>query len=258
MKPPLLKIEHLVKRFGGLAAVNHCNFEIAQNSITALIGPNGAGKTTLFDLMTGVLEHDSGEIFFKGNPLGNLPAHRRSQRGIARTFQAIRIFPELTALENIMLAFPENRERFLDCFRPIKKWQAQLKHRALELLEKIHLHEKAHTPAGSLSYGQQKLLEIMRAAATDAELFLLDEPAAGVNRTMLHTIISLIKQLHADGKTVIIVEHDMGFVMELSQRVIVMDYGKEIAEGTPEEIQKNPKVLEAYLGNRSESLTPKA
>jgi branched-chain amino acid transport system ATP-binding protein len=237
-----------VKRFGGLAAVNHCNFEITQNSITALIGPNGAGKTTIFDLITGVLEHDSGEIFFKGKPMGNLPAHERSRLGMSRTFQAIRIFPELTALENIMLSFPENRERLRDCFWPSKKWQMKLRHRAFELLEKIHLHEKAHTHAGSLSYGQQKLLEIMRAVATGAELFLLDEPAAGVNRTMLHTIIALIKQLHADGKTVVIVEHDMGFVMELSQRVIVMDYGKEIAEGTPEEIQKNPKVLEAYLG----------
>lgn len=248
MTHAILKIEHLVKRFGGLAAVNHCNFEIAENSITALIGPNGAGKSTMFDLITGVLGHDSGEIFFKGNPMGHLPAYRRSRLGMARTFQAIRIFPELTALENIMLAFPENRESFWDCFRPLKKWQTQLKRRAFELLEKIHLHEKAHTAAGSLSYGQQKLLEIMRATATGAELFLLDEPAAGVNRTMLHTIISLIKQLHADGKTVVIVEHDMGFVMELCQRVIVMDYGKEIAEGTPEEIQKNPKVLEAYLG----------
>lgn len=248
MTHAILKIEHLVKRFGGLAAVNHCNFEIAENSITALIGPNGAGKSTMFDLITGVLGHDGGEIFFKGNPMGHLPAYRRSRLGMARTFQAIRIFPELTALENIMLAFPENREGFWDCFRPIKKLQMQLKRRAFELLEKIHLHEKAHTAAGSLSYGQQKLLEIMRASATGAELFLLDEPAAGVNRTMLHTIISLIKQLHADGKTVVIVEHDMGFVMELSQRVIVMDYGKEIAEGTPEEIQKNPKVLEAYLG----------
>ncbi len=244
----LLKIEHLVKHFGGLAAVNHCNLEIAKNSITALIGPNGAGKTTLFDLISGMTAHDQGEIYFKGKPIGKLQAHARARLGIARTFQAIRIFPELTALENIMLAFPENRERFLDCFRSIKKSQSPLKHRALELLEKIHLHEKAHSPAGSLSYGQQKLLEIMRAAATNAELLLLDEPAAGVNRTMLHTIITLIKQFHADGKTVVIVEHDMGFVMELSERVIVMDYGKEIAEGTPKEIQKNPKVLEAYLG----------
>ncbi|MBI2638085.1 ABC transporter ATP-binding protein [Candidatus Peregrinibacteria bacterium] len=248
MTHSILKIEHLVKRFGGLAAVNHCNFEIAENSITALIGPNGAGKTTMFDLITGVLKHDSGEISFKGKPLGNLPTYQRSRLGMARTFQAIRIFPELTALENIMLAFPENRESFLDCFRPLKKWQIKLKHHAFELLEKIHLNEKAHTPAGSLSYGQQKLLEIMRAVATSSDLFLLDEPAAGVNRTMLHTIIALIKQLHADGKTVVIVEHDMGFIMELSQRVIVMDYGKEIAEGTPEEIQKNPKVFEAYLG----------
>ena len=129
-----------------------------------------------------------------------------------------------------------------------------MKKRGLQLLERVQLHEKAHAKAGSLSYGQQKLLEIIRAQATGANLFLLDEPAAGVNRTMLHEIISIIKELHGSGKTIVIVEHDMGFVMELSQRVIVMDYGKEIAEGTPGEIQKNPKVLEAYLGIKNEVL----
>lgn len=245
----ILKVQHLVKRFGGLIAVNHCNFEIAENSITSLIGPNGAGKTTIFDIVTGHLQHDSGAIFFKGESIGNLQPHIRSARGISRTFQLIRVFPELTALENIMLAFPENPDSLSAIFTRTTPTIRKLKERAFELLNEVHLHEKAHHKASDLSYGQQKLLEIIRAIATDANLFLLDEPAAGVNRTMLHTIVSLIKKMKEEGKTIIIVEHDMGFVMELSDRVIVMDYGKEIAEGTPVEIQNNPKVLEAYLGS---------
>lgn len=248
MKPAILKIEHLVKRFGGITAVNHCNFEIQENSITALIGPNGAGKTTMFDIITGFIAADSGEITYRGKMITNLPPHKRANIGLARTFQAIRVFPELTTLENVLLAFQNNEDSLIRAFFYSRKRQHELKTKALALLERVHLHEKAHVKARNLSYGQQKLLELIRAVATDATLFLLDEPAAGVNRTLLHEIISLIRKLHSEKKTIIIVEHNMGFVMELSERVIVMDYGKEIAEGTPGEIQKNPKVLEAYLG----------
>lgn len=244
----ILKIQHLVKHFGGISAINHCNFEIEENSITSLIGPNGAGKTTMFDVITGLLDHDQGEIYFREKPISALPAYKRAHLGIARTFQLIRVFPQLTTLENILLALRGNQESLLDIFKPLKKTQKKLKEKAFEYLRMINLHEKAHTPASSLSYGQQKLLEIMRAVASDADLFLLDEPAAGVNRTMLHTIINIIKRLKSEGKTIVIVEHDMGFVMSISEKVIVMDYGKEIAEGSPNEIQNNPKVLEAYLG----------
>ncbi|MEK7524254.1 MAG: ABC transporter ATP-binding protein [Patescibacteria group bacterium] len=244
----ILKVQNISKHFGGITAVNHCTFEVVENSITALIGPNGAGKTTMFDLITGLLKHDSGEIFFRGQAIGNLATHKRAHMGISRSFQAIRVFPELTALQNIMLSLRPNDDGFWDAFRPLKNKQKILKAKAMELLSKIQLHEKAHTKAGSLSYGQQKLLEIIRAIATGAELILLDEPAAGVNRTMLTSIVTLIKELQTQGKTILIVEHDMGFVMELCEEVIVMDYGKEIAHGTPSEIQNNPKVLEAYLG----------
>lgn len=248
MSMHILKVQNLTKRFGGITAVGNCSFEVAENSITALIGPNGAGKTTMFDLISGFMEQDHGEIFYKEVSLRGIPAFKRSRMGIARTFQAIRIFPELTALDNVMLALPSHADQLTSIFRNFTALKKPVKERAFALLEKINLHEKAHVKAGNLSYGQQKLLEIIRAVATGGELILLDEPAAGVNRTMLHHIVDLIKKLHREGKTIFIVEHDMAFVMSLSQQVIVMDYGKEIAAGTPQEIQKNPKVLEAYLG----------
>jgi len=245
---PILRVKNLVKSFGGLVAVNKCSFEVETGSITALIGPNGAGKTTMFNLINGVLKHDDGEIIFKETHLKNLDFDKRARLGIGRTFQAIRVFPQLSALENIMLGFPHYQDNFLDIFHPNKENEKQVRKEALELLQVVNLQDKANLAAGSLSYGQQKLIEIMRAVATGAELFLLDEPAAGVNRTLLHSIVALIKKLQKEGKTIMIVEHDMGFVMDVSDSVIVMDYGREIACGKPSEVQKNPRVLEAYLG----------
>ncbi len=246
----LLQVSKLVKKYGGITAVNHCSFSVEENSITALIGPNGAGKTTLFDLISGIITPDSGDIVLRGRSIVSLPPHKRAHFGIARTFQAIRIFPDLSVLDNIVLALTAPRyEQFLAAFKSQKKKVTQLHHSALEILDLIHLREKAHVRAGLLSYGQQKLLEIMRAYATGAELFLFDEPAAGVNRTMLHSIITIIKKLKSEGKGVLLIEHDMGFVMSLCDNVIVMDYGREIADGPPSQIQKNPAVLEAYLGS---------
>ncbi len=247
----ILSIQNLHKAFGGLNAVQDCSFTVRRNSITGLIGPNGAGKTTLFSLVTGLLKPDRGTIHFKGQDITHSPTHRRVRAGLTQTFQAIRLFPELTVLDNLLVALKDNKQGLHHIFLNQKKLQKRLTQEATDQLRSVNLHEKAHLLAGELSYGQQKLLEILRAAALNPEMMLLDEPAAGVNRTMLHTIIALIQRLQKEGKTFLIIEHDMGFIMGLSEKIVVMDYGKEIAVGSPEEIQKNSKVLEAYLGKVS-------
>lgn len=244
----ILSIRGLSKSFGGIHAVKDCNFEIEQSSITGLIGPNGAGKTTVFNLLTGLLDADSGNIEWCGEEIKHWPAHKRAKKGLARTFQMIRIFPNLTVLENLKVALKDNKQEFYHIFLNQKKLQRRLDEEAKALLKRVNLEEHAHHLAGELSYGQQKLLEIVRTVAMNPKLILLDEPAAGINRTLLQTIIKLIYELQKEGKTFIVIEHDMGFIMEICEKIIVMDFGKEIAEGTPKEIQKNPKVLEAYLG----------
>lgn len=244
----ILKVKNLSKSFEGLSAVSNCSFQIKDNSITALIGPNGAGKTTMFNLISGFLTPDSGKIIFDGHDITSALPHKRAMRGIGRTFQLIRIFPELSVIDNVMTAFTENRRSFIEIFMPRKKYQMEIHRKSMELLEQVNLSEHARTTASALSYGQKKLLEIVRAIALQSKLFLLDEPAAGVNRTMLNKIIELIKELKHQGKTVLIIEHDMGFVMNLCESIIVMDKGQEIALGPPKKIQRNKKVLEAYLG----------
>lgn len=244
----ILELKSVVKSFGGLCAVDNASFKIEENSITGLIGPNGAGKTTIFDLITGLLTADSGQITFKHEDIIKSRAWERSKSGIARTFQSIRLFPELTVIDNILAALPHSPDSFLDIFKPLKKKKKEMKTQAVDMLKIVSLENHALSHASSLSYGQQKLLEIIRAYASGGDLFLLDEPAAGINRTMLHHVINLIKYLKSIGKTIVIVEHDMNFVMALCERIIVLDRGKEIAKGTPAEIRKNPLVLDAYLG----------
>lgn len=248
----MLKVQNLHKAFGGIKAVNHCSFEVEKGSITGLIGPNGAGKTTMFDLISGLMTPNEGKIYIKNDDVTSWPAHKRARLGIGRTFQAIRIFPEMKVLDNMVVAFQHHPDRLRHAFTSLKKKRKQLEERAMEFLRDVGIADKAHVRAADLSYGQKKLLEIARAVATDAEFFMLDEPAAGINLTLLNQIRNYILKLNKEGKTFLIVEHNMPFIMEISGKVIVLDYGREIAVGTPEEVQNNPRVVEAYLGKKKE------
>jgi len=230
----LLEIRDLTKRFGGVVAVNRCSLALAPGKIYGLIGPNGSGKTTLFNCITGLERRDAGEIFFRGKRIDGLKPHRVAACGIGRTFQIIRVFPELTALENLLVV---TREPFEVAHR-----------RAQELLRFVTLDRLQNEYGGNLSYGQQKLLEFIRVLMRDPELILLDEPAAGVNRTLLNELLAAITRLRDQGKTILIVEHDMKVVMGLCEKVFVLDYGEKIAEGPPDVIQADDRVVEAYFG----------
>ena len=230
----LLELRQVTKSFGGVTAVNHCTLELAPGRIYGLIGPNGSGKTTLFNCITGLEPCDDGEIRYKGERIDGLRAHEVARRGIGRTFQIIRVFPELTALENLLVA---TWEPFDAAHR-----------RAQELLRFVTLDRLQNEYAGNLSYGQQKLLEFARILMTDPELILLDEPAAGVNRTLLNELLEAIRNLRVEGKTVFIVEHDMRVIMDLSEKIFVLNYGEKIAEGPPGLIQSDARVIEAYFG----------
>ena len=231
---PILDVRDVSKRFGGVTAVNGCSLGLAPGKIYGLIGPNGSGKTTLFNCITGLERCQAGEIRYKGKRIDRLKPHQVAGRGIGRTFQIIRVFPELTATENLLAVTREP----MDAAR----------HRANELLAFVTLERLKDEYAGNLSYGQQKLLEFVRVLMTDPELILLDEPAAGVNRTLLNQLLAAISGLRDRGKTILIVEHDMKVVMGLCETVFVLDHGEKIAEGLPEAIQKDERVIEAYFG----------
>ncbi len=230
----ILEVSDVTKRFGGVTAVNRCSLSLAAGRIYGLIGPNGSGKTTLFNCITGLLRRDAGEIRLKGERIDGLKPHQVARRGIGRTFQIIRIFPELTALENLLVVTQGSFEAAL--------------RKAEELLRFVTLDRLRNEYAGNLSYGQQKLLEFIRMLMTDPELILLDEPAAGVNRTLLNELLTAIGSLRDQGKTILIIEHDMKVVMGLCETVFVLDYGEKIAEGPPGVIQTDERVIEAYFG----------
>jgi ABC-type branched-subunit amino acid transport system ATPase component len=230
----ILEIREVTQRFGGVTAVNRCSLALAPGKIYGLIGPNGSGKTTLFNCITGLEPGHEGEIRFQGRRIDGLKPHQVARCGIGRTFQIIRVFPELTALENLLVV---TREPFETAHR-----------KALELLRFVTLDRLQDEYAGNLSYGQQKLLEFVRVLMTEPELILLDEPAAGVNRTLLNELLAAITRLRDQGKTILIVEHDMKVVMGLCETVFVLDYGEKIAEGPPSAIQSNERVIEAYFG----------
>jgi branched-chain amino acid transport system ATP-binding protein len=231
-------VRDLRKAFGGVRAVDGCSFAVPGGKISGLIGPNGSGKTTTFNLLTGVIRPDDGQVIYKGENIVGLKPHQVFSKRITRTFQVTRIFREMTVLENMLsvtgLAVPDRRAR----------------ERAEELIAFVNLTHLRAEYAGRLSYGQQKLLEFARALMTDPDLILLDEPAAGVNRTLLQHLLEQIHRLQEMGKTIVIVEHDMNVIMNHCERIFVMDYGVKIAEGPPAEIQQNERVLEAYFGRR--------
>jgi branched-chain amino acid transport system ATP-binding protein len=241
---PILKTELLTVRFGGLAALNQVNFEVARDEVRAIIGPNGAGKSTFFNCLTGVLHPTSGRILFNGDDITSLPSNAISQRGIARSYQITNILPNATALENVRIAAQSRRHAWNMVAH--HSAFADINEKAEMALASVGLLSKAGELAANLSHGQQRNLEIGIALATEPSLLCLDEPTAGMSAAETHETMQLVKRI-SENLTILIVEHDMEVVMELADRITVLHYGAILAEGTPEEIQRNPKVLEVYL-----------
>ncbi len=233
-----LDVQDLRKYFGGIKAVDGCHLQIPKGKISGLIGPNGSGKTTTFNLLTGVIPPDSGTVFYNGENIAGLKPYQIFAKGITRTFQITRIYREMTVFENLLSV------------TYLKIPMSTVRERAEELMEFVTLTKLRDEYGGHLSYGQQKLLEFARALMTDPDLILLDEPAAGVNKTLLASLLERIHELQRMGKTILIVEHDMNLIMNHCEKVFVMDYGVNIAEGVPEEIQNNEQVVEAYFGHQ--------
>jgi ABC-type branched-subunit amino acid transport system ATPase component len=240
----LLQIEGLSKRFGGVVAVDECTMSVPAGSIVGLIGPNGSGKTTVFNLVTGFIPKDAGTVTFKSRPIDGLGPDRIYELGIGRTFQLARIFPRLTALENMLVPV---RRKGLRALFSRADWSHERK-RAMEMLDFLDISHVAGTLGGSLSYGQRKLLELGAVLMAEPELVLLDEPAGGINPALLDRIGDRIRKLNARGLTFLLVEHNMNFVMDLCTEVVVLDHGHQIAAGTPQTVRQDPAVLDAYLG----------
>ena len=253
----ILELNTVSKRFGGLSAVKDLNIDIKEHSITALIGPNGAGKTTVFNMITGANSLSAGNIFFDGKKINGLPPYKITKLGITRTYQNIRLFKKMTALENVMTGFHScTKSGMINIVfkrNEMKKEEKMVREKSLELLEYLNLRHFENVEAQNLPYGHQRLLEIARALALGPKLLLLDEPAAGMNSDEKKELIKTINNIKEDfNVAVFLVEHDMELVMNISDVISVLNYGELIASGTPEEVQKNEQVIEAYLGRKDE------
>jgi len=255
-KQILLEVCDLEKRFGGLTAINQVSFAIRSGQIKAVIGPNGAGKTTLFNVLTGVLSPESGEIRFRGTDISGMKPHLIAVRGMARTFQIIKIFGDMTVLENVMTGcYLRSKTGIMGAalhLPSVGREERRITQKSIRLLDDVGLADRAGSPAAALPLGQQRMLEIVRALASEPVLLLLDEPAAGLSGPETQNLAELIVRIRDSGVTVLLVEHDMSLVMDISDEVLVLDYGRKIAEGTPREIQNDKKVIAAYLGEEAD------
>ncbi len=249
---PLLEVRGLTKRYLGLTAVDGLSYSVGAGEVIGIIGPNGSGKSTSIDCLTGFQPADAGEWFLQGQPLAGLAPHRIAHAGLVRTFQSVRAYDEMSLLENLAIASQEQEGigwlRSLAGGARLRRAEAEAAARGRELLALIGMDDRAEAPAAALSYGQRKLLAIAAAMMTRPKLVVLDEPVAGVNPTMIRGIEQAIRRLNADGVALIIIEHNVEFVMNLCSRVVVLESGRKIAEGPPSVIRSDPEVLEAYLG----------
>jgi ABC-type branched-subunit amino acid transport system ATPase component len=252
MTAALFNARNLHKSFGGVRAVRDVSFDIPAGAVFAIIGPNGAGKSTMLNLISGIYQPDSGTLNFGGRDLSGLPAHRRVRLGIARTFQKIRLFKQLPVLDNVVAGFQIHHDipawQYLVHGRAFRRDHARCRAEAMELLAFVGLAARRHILAGSLSYGEQRMLELARALATKPRLLLIDEPAAGLNASEVDSLLDRILTVRGKGVTVVVVEHNMELVMNVADRVLVMDYGQHLFEGVPADVQRSPAVVSAYLG----------